>query len=57
MSSVILHSEQLTPWSNSDVEDDQVIDNYGLGWVEQYQYRMVEPFGVRDDGAELIEAS
>ena len=47
---VILHSEQLMPWLNSDADDDQVIDDYGLGWSEQYQYRMVKPFGVCDVG-------
>jgi putative SOS response-associated peptidase YedK len=52
---VILHSEQLMSWLNNSVEDDQVIDDYGSGWGEQYQYRMVEPFGVRDDGPEIIE--
>ena len=54
---VILHSDQLMPWLNRDVEDDQVIDNYGLGWGDQYQYRMVELFGVSDDGPELIEGA
>ena len=54
---VILHSEQLSPWLNNSVDDEQVIDEYGLGWRKQYQYRMVEPFGVRDDGPELIEGA
>jgi len=45
----------LMSWLNNSVEDDQVIDDYGSGWGEQYQYRMVEPFGVRDDGPEIIE--
>lgn len=52
---VILHSDQLSPWLNNSVDDDQVIDDYGLGWESQYQYRMVEPFGVRDEGVELAE--
>ena len=54
---VILHSEQLTPWLTNSVNDGQVIDEYGLGWGNQYQYRMVEPFWVRDDGPELIKSA
>ena len=34
-----------------------MIDDYGLGWGDQYQYRMVESFGVRDEGQELIESA
>lgn len=52
---VILHSEQLVLWLNSIVEDDQMIDEFGLGWDDRFQYRKVKPFGVRDDGGELIE--
>ena len=29
----------------------------GVGWGDQYQFRMVEPFGVRDDGPGLIEGA
>ena len=54
---IILHSDQLSPWLNNSVDDEQVIDEYGLGWGDQYQYRMVKPFGVCDEGVELIEGA
>lgn len=52
---IILQSEQLKPWLFLEDDDTQVIDTYGLGWTGKFQSRAVQPFGIRDDGPDLIE--
>ncbi len=54
---VILQSDHLAPWVFNKVEDETAIAEYGQGWKGQFHYHAVQPFGIRDDGPELIESS
>lgn len=52
---VILQSDQLAPWVFNNVEDKTAITEYGQGWHGQFRYHTVLPFGIRDEGPELID--
>lgn len=44
---VILPVEQIKPWMACDDGD--------YGWAGGFRYHPVRPFGIKDDGPELIE--
>lgn len=53
---VFLSSEELLPWLDAATPDEYVVATLGTGWSGRYLTRRVRPFGIADDGPELIEA-
>lgn len=49
---VILRQSQCRDWLTGAVEDDEVIETFGTEWT--FDFHTVRPFGVHDDGPELI---
>jgi len=52
---VILSAEQTSRWLTNEDNDTQIIHDYGLGWTNRFLRTRVRPFGIKDDGPELIE--
>ena len=50
---VILSGDQMMPWITSEATDAQVWDSFGTGW--DFNFHRVAPFGIKDDGPELID--
>lgn len=53
---IILTSDEMMPWLDREMPDVEAIDQLGTGWTGRYIARRVRPFGIADDGPELIEA-
>ncbi|OYX44334.1 MAG: hypothetical protein B7Z02_06180 [Rhodobacterales bacterium 32-67-9] len=53
---VILTGEEMMPWLDRTMPDAEAIDRLGTGRAGRYITRRVRPFGIADDGPELIEA-
>jgi len=52
---VILTAEELERWLKFSDDDQQVIASYGTGWSGKYRTYPVRPFGIKEDGPDLIE--
>ncbi|MGR3760643.1 SOS response-associated peptidase [Roseobacteraceae bacterium NS-SX3] len=52
---VILPPERAVPWLQKTDNDDVIIKNYGSDWEGRIKCHQVRPFGLNDDGPELIE--
>jgi putative SOS response-associated peptidase YedK len=53
---VILTDAEIGPWLSHQTGDTETIASLGTGWTGRYRLRRVRPFGIADDGPELIEA-
>ncbi|WP_347313130.1 hypothetical protein [Defluviimonas sp. SAOS-178_SWC] len=53
---VILTADEMLPWLGREMPDEEAIERLGTGWTGRYITRRVRPFGIADDGPELIEA-
>ena len=52
---VMLSADEILPWLNHSASDDEVIDTFGTSWDGRMTYHKVHPFGVKDEGPELIK--
>lgn len=52
---VILSGKQLMPWMTGQIGTQEAIETLGLGF--NYNFHRIQPFGIKDDGPELIERS
>jgi len=50
---VILRHTQYQDWLAGSVEDDEVIETFGTDWT--FERHTVHPFGLHDDGPDLIK--
>lgn len=53
---VILSDAEIAPWLGHEGADGETIETLGTGWAGRYAVRRVRPFGIADDGPDLIEA-
>lgn len=52
---VILADAEIAPWLGHEIGDVETVATLGTGWRGRYAVRRVRPFGIADDGPELIE--
>jgi putative SOS response-associated peptidase YedK len=50
---VLLRHAQCDSWLSHQVDDGEVLEAFGTDW--EYQTTSVKPFGIKDDGPQLIE--
>ncbi|MFN6951031.1 MAG: SOS response-associated peptidase family protein, partial [Albidovulum sp.] len=52
---VILTEAEIAPWLTREMDDAETVATLGTGWAGRYLARRIRPFGIADDGPELIE--
>ncbi|KAB2882848.1 MAG: SOS response-associated peptidase [Albidovulum sp.] len=52
---IILTEAEIAPWLEQETGDVETIATLGTGWTGRYAVRRVRPFGIADDGPQLIE--
>ena len=53
---IILCDDEIDGWLGRDMNDNVAVSTLGTRWEGRFRVRRVRPFGIADDGPQLIEA-